>query len=102
MLTFAVIDDKTVINVIIADSKSVAEELTNKECIEINEGFEAGIGWYLSDDFNKYIQPSPYNGWIYDGELWNPPVPYPVIEEGSDEKYIWDENTTSWLLLPPA
>ena len=33
---------------------------------------------------------------------WEAPVPYPVIEEGSDEIYTWDENTTSWLLLPPS
>ena len=64
----------------------------------------AGIGFTYSDSLDAFIPPKPFNSWILDEETcnWNPPVPYPVIEEGSDESYVWDENTTSWLLLPPA
>lgn len=55
-------------------------------------------------DGTNFWLPQPYPSWIKNQELneWESPVPYPVIEEGSDESYVWDENTTSWLLLPPA
>jgi hypothetical protein len=55
-------------------------------------------------DGSKFWLPQPYPSWIKDEKLneWQSPVPYPEIEEGSDEFYVWDENTTSWLLLPPA
>ena len=55
-------------------------------------------------DGEKFWLPQPYPSWIKNEELneWQSPVPYPTIEEGSDESYAWDENTTSWLLLPPA
>lgn len=53
---------------------------------------------------NKFINPAPYPSWVWNEEIngWDAPVPYPTIEEGSDEQYIWDENTTSWLLIPPS
>jgi len=52
----------------------------------------------------RFVHPSPFLSWIFNEELndWAAPVPYPEVEEGSDEKYVWDENTISWLLLPPA
>lgn len=60
----------------------------------------------IGGDFynNKLWLPQPYPSWVRNEELneWEPPIPYPTIEEGSDEVYIWDENTTSWLLLPPS
>ncbi len=55
-------------------------------------------------DGTKFWLPQPYPSWVKNEELneWESPVPYPAIEEGSDEVYIWDENSTSWLLLPPS
>lgn len=52
----------------------------------------------------RFVWDSEYPSWVFDNALnsWIPPIPYPEIEEGSDEQYIWDENTTSWLLLPPS
>ena len=66
-------------------------------------GNYAGIGYFYNESLDVFIPPKPYNSWILDETFnWEPPVPYPAIEEGSDESYAWDENTTSWLLLPPA
>ncbi len=61
----------------------------------------AGIGFTYSDSLDAFIPPKLFNSWILDEEtcLWKSPIPYPAIEEGSDEIYTWDENTTSWLLL---
>lgn len=36
----------------------------------------------------------PYPSWQWDGERWNPPIPYPT----DGEFYEWDEETTSWIV----
>lgn len=45
MANYAVIADNKVINVIVADSKEIAEAVTNLTCVEITEENIAGIGW---------------------------------------------------------
>jgi hypothetical protein len=37
----------------------------------------------------------PYDSWTWDGEKWNPPVPYPT----DDKLYSWNEETLSWDLI---
>lgn len=44
MAIYAVIDNNTVINVIVCDTKEVAEEVTGKICIESTEDNPASIG----------------------------------------------------------
>ena len=56
MTKFAVLLENYVTNVIVADTKEVAEQVTNATCIEYNETNPAGIGYH------------------YDGEKFNPPV----------------------------
>lgn len=52
MATFAVLKDNKVINVIIADTKEIAEQVTNKTCIEYTEENPAGIDWtYNGSEF---------------------------------------------------
>ena len=64
----------------------------------------AFIGYLYDEERDAFIEPKPYDSWLLNEETcrWESPIPYPTIEEGSDEVYIWDENTTSWLLLPPS
>jgi hypothetical protein len=45
MKTFAVIENNKVINVILADLKEIAEEVTGQLCIEYTEEDPVGIGW---------------------------------------------------------
>lgn len=45
MATFAVIKDGTVNNVIVADTKEIAETVTGLTCIEYTDENRAGIGW---------------------------------------------------------
>jgi hypothetical protein len=45
MTTFAVIDNNIVENIIVADTKEIAEKVTGKECIEYTEENPAQIGW---------------------------------------------------------
>lgn len=53
---FAVIEDNVVINTILADSKSIAEEVTNKTCIEYTQDNPLGIGFIY--DGEKFINPT--------------------------------------------
>ncbi len=64
----------------------------------------AGIGMKYDEQLDAFIDQQPYPSWILNETTfeWEAPTPYPTVEEGSDEIYTWDENTTSWLLLPPS
>jgi hypothetical protein len=56
MATFAVMSENYVSNIIVADTKEIAEELTNATCIEYNEINPAGIGW--THDGVNFIAPA--------------------------------------------
>lgn len=45
MANYAVIENNSVMNVIVADSKEIAEEVTGKLCIEVPDGFGIGDTW---------------------------------------------------------
>jgi hypothetical protein len=53
--TFAVLTDNTVSNVIIAETKEIAEQVTQLTCVEYTDEEPAGIGWTY--DGTKFIQP---------------------------------------------
>ena len=57
MAIYAVIENNTVINVIVADSKEIAEEVTGKLCIKSTQDNGAGIGFAF--DGEKFINPAP-------------------------------------------
>ena len=106
ILNYAFIKNEQVINI------AVFENPTNELLNHFKNKFELDDIVLATDkatingtyDGTKFWLPQPYPSWIKNEELneWQSPVPYPTIEEGSDESYVWDENTTSWLLLPPA
>jgi hypothetical protein len=56
MANYAVIEKDIVINIIVCDSKKIAEEITNKTCVEYTDENSAHIDW------------------IYDGKNFIPPV----------------------------
>jgi hypothetical protein len=45
MATFAVMSGNSVNNIIVADTKEIAEEITNSVCIEYTVENPAGINW---------------------------------------------------------
>ena len=99
MANFAVIDNGTVINTIVADSQEVAEAVTGFGCAEYTEENPLGINWYWDNTANGYIPPAPYASWVFNYELkvWEAPTPMPTPEEG--QSYNWNEETTSWDLV---
>jgi hypothetical protein len=95
MANFAVIENGAVINIILADSKAIAEEITGATCVAYTtESAEIG-GTYVN---KKFIKHKPFPSWITDGDSgWIPPVEHPVIDEENRKRYNWDEDTTSWV-----
>jgi hypothetical protein len=56
MALFAVIEEEIVTNVIIADTKEIAEQVTGKTCVEYEDtSDQPSIGW--THDGTKFIQP---------------------------------------------
>jgi hypothetical protein len=106
ILNYAFIKNKQVINI------AVFEDPTSELLDHFKNEFELDEIVLATDkatidgtyDGTKFWLPQPYPSWIKNEDLneWQSPVPYPTVEEGSDESYVWDENTISWLLLPPA
>jgi len=56
----------------------------------------AGIGYTYDAQRDAFIPPKPFNSWILNETscLWEAPVAYPT----DGERYIWNEETTSWDL----
>lgn len=95
MANFAVIDGENVINIIVANSLSAAEEVTGKTCIEFTtERAETG-GTYVNGIF---IPRKPYQSWTLNAKnAWEPPVAYPEVDENNPKSYTWNEEITSWI-----
>ncbi|NBU19100.1 MAG: hypothetical protein EBS44_07570, partial [Betaproteobacteria bacterium] len=64
MGTYAVIEDAKVTNVIVAESKEIAEDVTGRTCVEYTETDPAGIGWDY--DGEMFISPRPFASWTFD------------------------------------
>ena len=61
----------------------------------------AGINDIYDPIRDAFIPNSPpYPSWVLNDSTckWETPIPYP--QDG--QFYDWDENTISWLLIPPA
>lgn len=80
MPNFALYENDEILNIIVAESKEIAESLTNLHAIEITDTI--GIGWKLVND--EWVQPLP-----------EPTIPdYP--QDGN--VYVWNGETESWKL----
>lgn len=57
----------------------------------------AGIGYIYDEQRDAFIPPQPFAGWVLNEQTcqWDSPVPYPSDEN----KYVWNESTTSWVIL---
>lgn len=54
----------------------------------------AGIGYTYDAIRDAFYEPQPYPSWTLNEDtcLWEPPVAHPSDEN----RYIWNEETTSW------
>lgn len=91
MANFAVVEDGAVTNIVIADSKELAESVTGKNCVEYFDNNPAFIGGTYNG--SVFIVPQPYPSWSLDSNFnWQPPTPMPT--EGF---WRWDEEKQNWV-----
>jgi hypothetical protein len=57
----------------------------------------AGIGYTYDEDRDAFIPKKPYASWILNEDTcqWEAPVAMPI----DDNKYTWNESTTSWDII---
>lgn len=72
---------------------------TNWRQTSYNNNFRknyAGVGYIYDAARDAFIPPQPYQSWLLNEDTcrWEPPVPYP----NNGEMYVWDEETTSWIV----
>ena len=106
---YALLKDNVVVNIVVFDDdaspelmQSITEANNATDYLSCDEYGLTTIGGTF--DGTRLWTHQPFSSWTKNEELWcwQAPIQYPEVEEGSDEYYIWDENTISWLLLPPA
>jgi hypothetical protein len=61
-------------------------------------GNYAGIGYTYDQANDVFYAPQPYGSWNLNQTtwLWEPPMSYP--DDG--QRYVWDETTVGWKLVP--
>jgi hypothetical protein len=59
----------------------------------------AGIGYTYDAQRDAFIPPQPFGSWLLDEDkcIWGAPVQMPDDGKG----YMWDEETTSWIIPKP-
>lgn len=90
---YAVIEDGTIVNTLVADP-SLLPMVENEHTVVLDitdMDPQPGVNWSSSD--GEFRPPSPYRGWVWDGQAWMPPTPRPQ-ENGP---WWWDEESGSWV-----
>jgi hypothetical protein len=94
-MNIAIIENNTVVNVIVCDSFELAKELTVAEQVIDSDEHKAYLGYVKTNDIWHPV--SLYNSWILNTETrqWDPPISRP----NDGNPYIWDETTLSWVVI---
>ena len=94
MANFAVLDGINIINIIISDSKEIAEGITGLTCVEYSDSDNAEPGGTYEN--GVFLKKKPYPSWVLDeNNNWVSPVPAPVSED-TEREFYWDEDSLSW------
>jgi len=119
MAHFARVNENWIVEEVIVVSNDVIKDSLGVECDWLGEQFcqslygaytkwiqtsyteriyknYAGVGYTFDPYRNAFIPPKPYESWLLNEDTcrWDPPVPYPT----DGKTYVWDEETTSWIL----
>lgn len=64
----------------------------------------AGIGFTYNADIDAFVPPQPFASWTLNNDTaqWEAPVPMPEDAGSGDppKMYTWNEETTSWDVVP--
>ena len=66
----------------------------------------AGVGYTYDAERDAFISPQPFASWTLNETscMWEAPTPYPT-DIGTEEnlkRYVWNEETVSWMLVEVA
>ena len=55
------------------------------------------IGYTYDETRDAFIPPQPFPSWVLNEDTcqWDAPTPMPT----DDQRYYWDESTTSWVVI---
>lgn len=97
MPDFAIVQNGTVVNVIVAHDQTSAESLTGMNAVPTDG--KPWIGWTLESQGWKANEPPPYASWAWDFDLleYAPPIAEPDPVDGGD--WVWDEDALNWVLV---
>jgi hypothetical protein len=100
MAHYAKIIEGTVVEVIVADEDYISELEGTWVQTSYNSNIRknyASVGGTYDSTRDAFIHPKPYPSWVLNETTcqWNAPVEIPDIEN----KYIWNEDITSWMLV---
>jgi hypothetical protein len=91
MPNYAIIINDLVTNVVLADSKSIAEEL-NPGAVVVDASINSlGVGHFKEG--TVWYPKKPFNSWVWSESRWFAPKPYPT----DDKIYNWDESVLDWV-----
>lgn len=97
MKNFIILSENKIVNIIVAESKEIAESITGLSAMEQLPNTGGNIGDIWEDSYGKFRPEFPmYLGWKFDYDLWRfePPVPYP----SDGNAYLWDNTNLNWKL----
>ena len=95
MSVFALIEDKKVSKIIIAEKKDYAIAFFNTTNI-VEETSLTGLAWVGTEFIDGKFKPLQiYQSWSWDNDhfKWVPPVPQPSYPS------YWDEESLSWVSI---
>jgi len=95
-MKFAIVENGIVTNIIEAESKIIADEVTGQNCVPCSDKHFASIGGTY--DGSKFIPQKHFDSWVWDNTIgWKPPVDAPAFDAENPKYYKWDEDTISWI-----
>ena len=92
MADYAVFENNQVVDLIVCDSKELAESLTGKTCEESTFDIPLVIGLFYNLDTKVNIGPQPFASWTIVDNQWTPPVAKP----DNGRNYKWNEDMQEW------
>lgn len=105
MSNFAVYETDVIVNVLVADSKKIAEQVSGMSAIESVNG-NPWIGWTLHEGGWRAPEPTDAGSWVWVADLgawidsdvwelvngeWRPPMPE------SEGEWSWDSDLREWI-----
>lgn len=99
MAKYAIVDGTNVVNLIVCDSKELAEEITGFAAIEIIDESDAETGGFYEDGAFRRAVVFPSWIWSKENRCYEPPTPCPISTEVA---YEWNEEKLKWEAMPLA